>query len=73
MRKKYLQTFVNTVDKGTYTLQELFDEWKYFCESNILPRSTIAMFRINIESLQDDKVKILYDDNNVKIRAITIT
>ena len=72
MKKKYLQIFVNTVDKDTYTLDQLYDEYKYFCEQNIIPKSTKPMFRQAIEFCNSDNIKIRYDDNLIKIKSITI-
>ena len=73
MKKYYLDTFINFIEKGVYTLDQLYEEWRYFCESNILPKNTIGMFRVNLEFLQDEHVKIKYDDNLVKITSVTIS
>ena len=72
MKKKYLQIFVNTVDKDTYTLDQLYDEYKYFCEQNVIPKNTKTLFRQYLEFLDSDHVKIHYDDNLIKIKSITI-
>ena len=73
MKKYYLDTFINFIEKGVYTLDQLYEEWRYFCESNILPKNTIGMFRVNLEFLDDEHVKIKYDDNLVKITSVTIS
>ena len=70
MKKKYLQAFINSVEKGSYTLEQLYDEFKYFCEQNIIPKSSIAMFRTHLETL--DNIKITYDDNGIKIKSIAV-
>ena len=72
MKKKYLQIFVNTVDKDTYTLDQLYEEYKYFCEQNVIPKSTKPMFRQAIEFCNSENIKIRYDDNLIKIKSITI-
>ena len=71
MKKKYLQAFINSVGKGSYTLEQLYEEFKYFCEQNVIPKSSIAMFRIHLETL--DNITIVYDDNGIKIKLITIS
>ena len=73
MKKKYLLAFINSIEKGVYTLDQLYEEWRYFCESNILPKNTIGMFRVHLEFLDDEHVNIKYDDNLVKITSITIS
>ena len=65
MKKKYLQAFINSVEHGSYTLEQLYDEFKYFCDQNIIPKSSIAMFRTHLETL--DNISITYDDNGIKI------
>ena len=70
MKKKYLQAFINSVEKGSYTLEQLYDEFKYFCDQNIIPKSSIAMFRTHLETL--DNIKITYDDNGIKIKSIAV-
>ena len=52
------------------TLEQLYEEFKYFCEQNVIPKSSIAMFRIHLETL--DNINISYDDNGIKIKLITI-
>ena len=71
MKKKYLQAFINSVEHGSYTLEQLYDEFKYFCEQNIIPKSSIAMFRTHLETL--DNINITYDANGIKIKLITIS
>ena len=71
MKQKYLQAFINSVERGVYTLEQLYEEFKYFCEQNIIPKSSIAMFRIHLETL--DNINISYDDNGIKIKLITIS
>ena len=71
MKKKFLQAFIESIEKGSYTLEELYEEFKYFCEQNIIPKSTITMFRIHLETLEN--IKISYDDNGIKIKLITIS
>ena len=71
MKQKYLQAFINSIGKGSYTLEQLYEEWKYFCEQNVIPKSLIAMFRIHLETL--DNITIIYDDNGIKIKLITIS
>ena len=71
MKKKYLQAFINSVEKGSYTLEQLYDEFKYFCDQNIIPKSSIAMFRTHLETL--DNISITYDANGIKIKLITIS
>lgn len=81
MKKKYLQAFIESVDSGTYTLAQLYEEFKYFCEQNVIPKSSIAMFRSNLETLNDNSQdvncgrspNIVYDDNGIKIKLIVIT
>ena len=70
MKKKYLQAFINSVEHGSYTLEQLYDEFKYFCEQNVIPKSSIAMFRIHLETL--DNINITYDDNGIKIKSIAV-
>ena len=71
MKKRYLQAFINSVEHGSYTLEQLYDEFKYFCEQNIIPKSSIAMFRTHLETL--DNINITYDANGIKIKLITIS
>ena len=70
MKKKYLQAFINSVEHGSYTLEQLYEEFKYFCDQNIIPKSSIAMFRTHLETL--DNIKITYDDNGIKIKSIAV-
>ena len=70
MKKRYLQAFINSVGKGSYTLEQLYEEFKYFCEQNVIPKSSIAMFRIHLETL--DNINISYDDNGIKIKSIAV-
>ena len=70
MKKRYLQAFINSVERGVYTLEQLYDEFKYFCEQNVIPKSSIAMFRTYLETL--DNIKITYDDNGIKIKSIAV-
>ena len=70
MKQKYLQAFINSVGKGSYTLEQLYEEFKYFCEQNVIPKSSIAMFRIHLETL--DNINISYDDNGIKIKSIAV-
>lgn len=71
MKKKYLQAFIENVDSGTYTLAQLYEEFKYFCEQNVIPKSSIAVFRLHLETLND--INIIYDDNGIKIKLVIIT
>ena len=70
MKKRYLIAFIESIEKGTYTLEQLYDEFKYFCEQNVIPKSSIAMFRTYLETL--DNIKITYDDNGIKIKSIAV-
>ena len=70
MKKKYLQAFIESIEKGSYTLEQLYDEFKYFCDQNVIPKSSIAMFRTHLETL--DNIKITYDDNGIKIKSIAV-
>ena len=70
MKKKYLQAFINSVEKGLYTLEQLYEEFKYFCDQNVIPKSSIAMFRTHLETL--DNIKITYDDNGIRIKSIEV-
>ena len=72
MKKRYLLAFINSVEKGVYTLEQLYDEYKYFCEQNVIPKSTKPMFRQAIEFCNSENIKIRYDDNLIKIKSITI-
>ena len=72
MKKRYLLAFINSVEKGVYTLEQLYDEYKYFCEQNVIPKSTKPMFRQAIEFCDSNNIKIRYDDNLIKIKSITI-
>ena len=72
MKKYYMDTFINFIEKGVYTLDQLYDEYKYFCEQNVIPKSTKPMFRQAIEFCNSDNIKIRYDDNLIKIKSITI-
>ena len=72
MKKYYLDTFINSIEKDTYTLDQLYDEYKYFCEQNVIPKSTTPMFRQAIEFCDSENIKIRYDDNLIKIKSITI-
>ena len=47
-------------------------EYKYFCEQNVIPKSTKPMFRQAIEFCNSENIKIRYDDNLIKIKSITI-
>ena len=71
MKKRYLQAFIESIEKGSYTLEQLYEEFKYFCDQNVIPKSSIAMFRIHLETL--DNINISYDDNGIKIKLITIS
>ena len=70
MKQKYLQAFINSVGKGSYTLEQLYEEFKYFCEQNVIPKSSIAMFRTHLETL--DNINITYDANGIKIKSIAV-
>ena len=70
MKKRYLIAFIESIEKGSYTLEQLYDEFKYFCEQNVIPKSSIAMFRTHLETL--DNIKITYDDNGIKIKSIEV-
>ena len=72
MKRFYLDTFINYIEKGVYTLDQLYDEYKYFCEQNVIPKSTKPMFRQAIEFCDSENIKIRYEDNCVKIKSITI-
>ena len=72
MKKYYMDTFINSIEKDTYTLDQLYDEYKYFCEQNVIPKSTKPMFRQAIEFCDSCNIKIRYDDNLIKIKSITI-
>ena len=72
MKKYYLDTFINFIEKGVYTLDQLYDEYKFFCEQNVIPKNTKTLFRQYLEFLDSDHVKIHYDDNLIKIKSITI-
>ena len=72
MKRFYLDTFINSIEKDTYTLDQLYDEYKYFCEQNVIPKSTKPMFRQAIEFCNSENIKIRYDDNLIKIKSITI-
>ena len=72
MKRFYLDTFINYIEKGVYTLEQLYDEYKYFCEQNVIPKSTKPMFRQAIEFFDSENIKIRYEDNCVKIKSITI-
>ena len=71
MKKRYLQAFIESIEKGSYTLEQLYEEFKYFCEQNVIPKSSIAMFRTHLETL--DNISITYDGNGIKIKMITIS
>ena len=70
MKKRYLIAFIESIEKGSYTLEQLYDEFKYFCEQNVIPKSSIAMFRTHLETL--DNIKITYDDNGIRIKSIAV-
>ena len=72
MKRFYLDTFINYIEKGVYTLEQLYEEYKYFCEQNVIPKSTKPMFRQAIEFCDSENIKIRYEDNCVKIKSITI-
>ena len=72
MKKYYLDTFINSIEKDTYTLEQLYDEYKYFCEQNVIPKLPKPMFRQAIEFCNSENIKIRYDDNLIKIKSITI-
>ena len=71
MKKRYLIAFIESIEKGSYTLEQLYDEFKYFCDQNVIPKSSIAMFRTHLETL--DNISITYDGNGIKIKLITIS
>ena len=73
MKKYYLDTFINSIEKDKYTLDQLYDEYKYFCDQNVIPRASKPMFRQAIEFCDCENIKIRYDDNLIKIRSITIS
>ena len=70
MKKRYLIAFIESIEKGSYTLEQLYDEFKYFCDQNVIPKSSIAMFRMHLETL--DNIKITYDDNGIRIKSIAV-
>ena len=70
MKKRYLIAFIESIEKGSYTLEQLYDEFKYFCDQNVIPKSSIAMFRTHLETL--DNIKITYDDNGIRIKSIAV-
>ena len=70
MKKRYLIAFIDSIEKGSYTLEQLYEEYKYFCEQNVIPKSSIAMFRTYLETL--DNIKITYDNNGVRIKSIAV-
>ena len=56
MKKYYMDTFINSIEKDTYTLDQLYDEYKYFCEQNVIPKSTKPMFRQAIEFCDSENI-----------------
>ena len=70
MKKRYLIAFIDSIEKGSYTLEQLYEEYKYFCEQNVIPKSSIAMFRTYLETL--DNIKITYDNNGVRIKSLAV-
>ena len=72
MKRFYLDTFINYIEKGVYTLDQLYEDYKYFCDQNVIPKSTKPMFRQAIEFCDSENIKIRYEDNCVKIKSITI-
>ena len=70
MKKGYLIAFIESIEKGSYTLEQLYDEFKYFCDQNVIPKSSIAMFRTHLETL--DNINITYDDNGIRIKSIAV-
>ena len=71
MRKEIHKIFIDTL-QGTYTIEELYDYWKDFCKENVLPCSSIGVFRERIEPvLLENNHEINYV-NKIKIKSITI-
>lgn len=68
MKKEVYNIFISTLQKGEYTIQELYECFKEFCEENVLPCTSIGIFRERIEPLLDN---IEYT-NQIKIKKIII-
>lgn len=71
MKKEVFNIFINSLPKGEYTIQELYDYYKDFCTDNVLPCSSIGIFRERIEPILLAEHEIEYT-NQIKINKIII-
>lgn len=72
MKKDVYIIFLKTLQKADYTMNELYEYFKDFCQDNILPCSSIGIFREKIEPIIiEEGHTIQYASNGLKIKKIT--
>ena len=74
MKKRYFDSYIDNLQVGFYTLNQLYEDFKYFCEQNVLPCSSKAIFRSQFEDFSQayKNITINYEPNSIKIKSIII-
>ena len=72
MKKAYIEVFIKSLQKGKYTIQELYEIFKDFCAENVIPCTSIGLFRQNIEPVLLENNHSIYYTNQIKINYIII-
>ena len=72
MKKEYIEVFIKSLQKGKYTIQELYEIFKDFCAENVIPCTSIGLFRQNIEPVLLENNHSIYYTNQIKINYIII-
>ena len=70
--KEYIEVFIKSLQKGKYTIQELYEIFKDFCAENVIPCTSIGLFRQNIEPVLLENNHSIYYTNQIKINYIII-
>lgn len=72
MKKEVFIVFLKTIQSGDYTIKELYECFKEFCDEYTLPCSSIGIFRERIEPILLEEGHNIEYINQIKIKTITI-
>ena len=72
MKKDIYLVFLKTIQSAEYTIKELYECFKDFCEDYVLPCSSIGMFRERIEPILIEQGHEIEYSSPVKIKCIHI-
>ena len=72
MKKEVFTIFIDTLQKAEYTIQELYEYFKDFCNENVLPCSSIGIFRERIEPVLQEEGHTINYVNKIKIKSIIV-